>query len=356
MALSAKAPFSTKPYVCRRMAPSNPLPTAALVGAPDQIHRVFGEAGRARLAGFTNLVEGIVDADDSLAERLAGVRWIFSTWGMPRIDDATLEKLPDLEALFYAAGTVKPFAEPLMKRNIRVVSAWRSNAVPVAEFSLAQILLASKNYFGNQRAITGPWTPEIRNTAALPVGEGVWDTPVALLGFGAIGQLTAKLLSQFRFDVRVVDPYADEALLERFGVRRVSLEEAFAECEVVSNHLPNLDSLRGLLNEPLFASMRPHATFINTGRGAQVDEAGLIATLEKRPDLTALLDVTLPEPPVAGSPLYTLRNVQLSTHIAGSIGREVRRMAESAMDEAQALLAGKPLQHEVTLDMLDSMA
>ena len=336
------------------MSDALPKPVAALVGDPFQIDRVYGEAGRARLAELTDLREGVVV--DDFAERLAGVRWVFSTWGMPAFDGPTLDRLPDLEAVFYAAGTVKPFARPLLDRGVRVVSAWRSNGRPVAEFSVAQILLASKDYFANTRAIREPWSDADRGTAALPMGQGVWDTPVALLGFGAIGRLTAELLRPFRVEVRVVDPFASDADLATAGVRRVTMQEAFATCEVVSNHLPNLPSLQRVLDRELFASMLPCATFLNTGRGAQVDEEGLVAVLRERPDLTALLDVTLPEPPVAGSPLYELPNVHLSSHIAGSIGREVHRMAESVLDEAEALLHGRELRHEVRPEMLDSMA
>ena len=74
--------------------------------------------------------------------------------------------------------------------------------------------------------------------------------------------------------------------------------------------------------------MRSDATFINTGRGAQVIERDLIAVLADWPGLTAFLDVTWPEPPEKESPLYALPNVSLSSHIAGSINDEVVRMAD----------------------------
>ena len=98
--------------------------------------------------------------------------------------------------------------------------------------------------------------------------------------------------------------------------------------------------------------MREGAVFINTGRGAQVNEAELIEVLEKRPDLTALLDVMHPEPPEDGSKLYTLPNVRLSTHIAGSINDEVHRMADYMIEELRRYLAGEPLVYEVSESML----
>ena len=93
--------------------------------------------------------------------------------------------------------------------------------------------------------------------------------------------------------------------------------------------------------------MEHGATFLNTGRGAQVNEKELCAALVERPDLNAVLDVQYPEPPKSGSPLYTLPNVQLSSHIAGSCNNEVRRMSDYMLDDLQRYLAGKPLLHTV---------
>jgi phosphoglycerate dehydrogenase-like enzyme len=111
-----------------------------------------------------------------------------------------------------------------------------------------------------------------------------------------------------------------------------------------------------MLNARLFRLMRGGATFINTGRGATVVEADLTAVLQERPDLCALLDVTWPEPPEAGSPLYTLPNVWLSSHIAGSKGDEVRRMADWMIEEYQRCARDGSLRYEVTPQMLERMA
>ena len=98
--------------------------------------------------------------------------------------------------------------------------------------------------------------------------------------------------------------------------------------------------------------MKPHAAFLHTGRGAQVVEADLIEALRAVPTRVAVLDVTWPEPPEEGSLLYTLPNVFLTPHIAGSIGGEVRRMADLVIGDFKHLLAGEPLENEVTREML----
>ena len=114
--------------------------------------------------------------------------------------------------------------------------------------------------------------------------------------------------------------------------------------------------LGGVLNRPLFASMRADATFINTGRGRQVNEADLAAVLAERPDLTALLDVTDPEPPAPDSPFYALPNVHLTSHIAGASNDEVLRMADTMIEEYQRWVDGQPLRYAVTQAMLARMA
>jgi phosphoglycerate dehydrogenase-like enzyme len=116
----------------------------------------------------------------------------------------------------------------------------------------------------------------------------------------------------------------------------------------VSLHTPLLPETRGLIGREHFAAMKPGATFINTSRGEIVREADLIETFSRRTDLTAVLDVTSPEPPVEGSPLYTLPNVVLTPHIAGSTGRECRRMGETMIAEFDRWTAGSPLQCQVT--------
>lgn len=105
-----------------------------------------------------------------------------------------------------------------------------------------------------------------------------------------------------------------------------------------------------------FALMKPDATFLNTARGAVVDEEGMIEVLQNRPDLMAVLDVTYPEPPKPGSPLYTLPNVVLTPHIAGSLNQECRRMGRYAVEECRRYLRGEKLHWQVTEAMAATLA
>ena len=314
---------------------------------------VYGNGRKDCLAQFCDLYPIIISTENFNAhvQNLYSVEVIFSTWGMPTLSAKQLAKLPSLKAVFYAAGSVKAFARPLLERQIHVISGWAANAVPVAEFTVSQILLATKGYFRNIRDCA---TPEGRKKAF--VGVGNYGTIIALLGAGMIGRKVLERLAPFHLKVLVFDPFLSVEDAAQLGVEQVTLEEAFTRGLVVSNHLANVPATKGLLRAAHFRTLHENAVFINTGRGATVIESDLVAVLEQRPDLTALLDVTDPEPPLVDSAFYRLPNVFLSSHIAGSIGGEAGRMADTVIEEFLDWRNGKPLRYAVTLEMLATMA
>lgn len=322
---------------------------------PGAVDHVYGSGRRESLAQRVRLhPETVTQAGfRSRRDDLAGIEVVFSTWGMWPLAPDELDALPRLQAVFYAAGSVKGFAGPLLDRGIVLVSGWAANAVPVAEFVLAQILLSCKGYFRNAPAAKNP---ELRREGRCFRGRGAYGETVAIIGAGRIGRTLIALLKPFALKTIVHDPRLTEREARDLGVEKVCLEDAFRRGYVVTNHAADLPSTRGMLHAGLFAAMRRDATFINTGRGAQVIEPDLVRVLEDRPDLTALLDVTDPEPPAEDSPLYRLPNTRLSSHIAGSIGDEVLRMADTILEEFDRWERGDPLRFRVTPDMLAWMA
>ncbi len=285
-------------------------------------------------------------------EKFKNTEYVFSTWGMSVFTESEIkEYLPSLKAVFYGAGSVQFFARPFLNCGVKVFSSWAANAVPVAEYTVALVVLANKGFF---KVMKYKDHPAARTTHELYPGN--YNVKIGIIGAGMIGKLVIEMLKSYRFDVLVFDPFLPDEKAAELGVEKVSLEAVFEECQVVSNHLANNEQTKGMLNGPLFEKMLPYATFINTGRGAQVVEAELINTLKSRPDLTAILDVTYPEPPVADSELYTLQNCILTPHIAGSAGYEVQRMGKYMEDEYENLINNKPCKYEVTLEMLKTMA
>lgn len=275
---------------------------------------------------------------------------IFSGWGMPRMDENLLAQFSNLRAIFHAAGSVKSFAtDALWARGIRVSSAVEKNAIPVAEFTVSQIIFCLKH--GWQRVRDVRATREYsRHDKNMP---GAYRSKIGLLSLGHTGRLVAKHLRQILdVDVIAFDPFVSEKEAAELGVRLVNLETVFASADVVSCHTPLLPSTTGMIRSVHFASMRPGATFINTARGKVVNEADLVAVFSERTDLFALLDVTDPEPPQPDSPLYSLNNVVITPHIAGSLGHECRRLGRMMVDEFRRYTNGAPLLGEVIPDHL----
>ena len=314
---------------------------------------VFGQGRRERIAALTDLYPHVIHAGnfDEHAGKLADVEVIFATWGMMNFTAVQRAKLPKLRTVFYAAGNVKAFAPSLIENGITLVSAWAINAIPPAEMCLSQILLSLRGYFRTMRQYR-----ELKNFEAKKYWRpGVQDETIGLIGLGYIGSLLRQKLCDYPLKVIAHDPFLTDARAKELDVTPVSLEDVFAKSYIVSNHIPDLETTRGVLGKRLFASMRDGATFINTGRGGQVVEADMIAVLKARPDLTALLDVTSPEPPPADSDLWRLPNVMISPHIGGTTGHEVVRLADCVIEEFEAWQAGKPLRYEVTREIFKTM-
>lgn len=288
-------------------------------------------------------------------EAFSEVEYIFSTWGMPVMSEEEIKRcFPRLKCVFYAAGSVQAFARPFLACGVRVFSAWAANAVPVVEYTLAQIILANKGFFAHSREMK----KGNREAGKLMRDSypGNYGENVGIIGVGMIGSQVAERLKGYKLNVLAFDPFLSDERAEALGIRKVSLDELFSTCRVISNHMANNEQTKGMLNYGYFSKMMPYSTFINTGRGAQVVEDDLVKVLEERPDVTAILDVTYPEPPAAGHAFYSLPNCFLTPHIAGSLMNETHRMAEYIVEEYGRYIAGERCLYEVSEKMLETMA
>ena len=281
---------------------------------------------------------------------LAEADVIFSGWGMAKMDDAFLAAAPRLKAVFYGAGSIRGFAtDAAWDRGILVTSAYAANAIPTAEYALSQILFSLKRGWFYALAVKR----DGRYPKREPV-PGAYQSEVGLVSLGMIGSCVARLLQPF--DVRVLAYTSSEEKAASLGAERCSLEEVFARSDVVSMHTPWLKETEGMITGEHFAAMKPNATFINTARGAVVREGEMIEVLRERTDLFAVLDVTYPEPPEPGSPLYTLPNVVLTPHIAGSLSGECRRMGGYVVEELKRYLCGEPQLWPISREQAATLA
>ena len=282
---------------------------------------------------------------------LSNVKYIFSGWGGPELNTEFLSAAPLLEVVFYGAGSIRGIVtDESWERGVRITSAYAANGVPVVEFTLAQIFLCLKKAY-QQAAMY----KQKKIWYRLPV-PGSYHSTVGIISLGMIGQMLAEQLLKFDVEVIAYDPFLKTEQARKLRVEMVSLEEVFQRSDVVTLHTPWLPETEGMITGRYFQMMKQNASFINTARGAVVNEQEMIRELQDRPDLFAVLDVTHPEPPLEDSLLYSLPNVFLTPHIAGSMDRECQRMGQVMVDELRLYMAGKPMRYEIFSEQAKTLA
>ena len=319
---------------------------------PKQISSVYDETQRAFLRSKFSVPEKVYNKNEISALSDADV--IFTTWGMPCLSvDEIKDNLPSLKAVFYAAGSVKYFAKPFFDAGVRIFSAWKANAIPVAECAVSEILLSAKGFWYLTERCKSDYEKMRIKKEVFP---GNYGAKIGILGYGAIARLVVGELLRHNLEIYVFAPEFGDEEERKTGAHKASLEWIFSHCDVISNHIADNTETKGILGKNLLYLLSPYSTFINTGRGAQLDERALAEKLELDETVTAVLDVTCPEPPVKDSPLYKLKNVILTPHFAGSSGQEVHRLAQYMIDDALRYNKNEPVLYEVVVSMLSRMA
>lgn len=301
-------------------------------------------------------LDTIADIDVTLvAERLddpglplAETEVLITGWGCPPLDQALLAAAPRLRAVLHAAGSVKSLVSPACwERGLLVSSAADANAVPVAEYTVGAILLAGKGIF----TLSERYRRERSFTLAeIQPSVGNNGRRVGIVGASRIGRKVIGLLAPYDLDLCLYDPYTSVE-----GIRQVPLDELLRRSDIVSLHAPATPETTHMMDRDRLALMPDGAVLINTARGSLVDTDALVDEL-KSGRLSAILDVTEPEPLPPHSPLFELPNVFLTPHLAGSHGNELARMGAVVLDELERLAAGLPLEHQVTFDDLERVA
>jgi phosphoglycerate dehydrogenase-like enzyme len=332
-------------------------PETVLAMTPDLPKRLFSPAGLHRLQTVANIDPGVVLSDLRSARSraaLARAEIILSGWGCPPVDEAVLRAAPALRAIVHAGGGVKGHVTPACwERGILVSTAAAANAVPVAEYTLAMILLANKDIRRMAKAYEQR-RGRVDLLAEFP-GVGNYGKTVGIIGASRVGRRVVELLRPFALDVLVSDPYLDERAAERLGAELRELDELLTASDVVSVHAPALPSTRHLIDARRLALLRDGATLINAARGSLIDQDALVAELVSG-RIDAVIDVTEPEVLPPDSPLYELPNVVLTPHVAGALGVEVLRLGDSAIDEIGRYAVGEPFAHPVTRADLERVA
>jgi len=332
-------------------------PKAALAMSPEAAEAVLDPGVLAALREVCDLAPGPI-LDDFTTEHartvLREVEVLVTGWGCPPLDAAVLDVAPRLRAVVHAAGTVRGHVtEECWDRGIEVSSAAAANALPVAEYTVAMILLTGKRVLERAREFRATRSGD--DWLGSPRDVGNFGRTVGILSASMIGRRVVELLRPYDLRVLLHDPYLAAEDAAALGVETVGLGELFARGDVVSVHTPLLPETRGLVSGSLIESMRPGAVLINTARGAVVDQDAL-AGAAARGQVRAVLDVTDPEVLPPDHPLWDCDDVLITPHLAGSQGNELRRLADSAVSEVGRWAAGVGFAHPVRRERLAFLA
>jgi (S)-sulfolactate dehydrogenase len=216
-------------------------------------------------------------------------------------------------------------------RGMQVIPATGANALSVAEYVIGAAMLLLRGAYQHTAAVAaGQWP---RN--ALSNGREIGGKTLGLIGFGSIGQLTARLAQGVGMDVIAFDAMmdADHPAYAASGVRAAGLDEVISAADVVSLHVPLVDSTRKLFDASRLASMKRGAVLVNSARGGIVDEAALAAALKSGALGGAAIDVFGVEPLPASEAFNDCPNLLLTPHIAGVSAESNQRVSELIADK-----------------------
>ncbi|SDR24456.1 hydroxyacid dehydrogenase [Thermostaphylospora chromogena] len=329
-------------------------PSAAFAMRPELLPELFPSDLLDRLSRVASLRPRVIDVFDGPLD----AEILITGWGCPRIDAAVLDGAPRLRAVVHAAGSVKGhLAREVFDRGIAVSSAAEANALPVAEYTIAMLVLAAKRVIPRAREYAAHgWSGDALPGVATPGDSGgLTGAVVGVVGASRVGRLVMDRLRGYGARILLSDPYVTPAEAERAGARLVPLDELCRQAELVTVHAPELPQTRGMFDDRRLSLLRDGAVVINTARGSLIDTDALVRHCATG-RIQAVLDVTDPEPLPPGHPLLSMPGVLVTPHISGARGRELRRLGEFAVAEVERYVSGRPFKGAVHAADLDRIA
>lgn len=227
----------------------------------------------------------------------------------------------------------------IMDRGLQLSYTPGRNRVAVAEYTIGlMIAMARKITISAEGLHKGDHTspakddiydvPNVKNVTFGPldekhpftdygIGFELYGKKLGIAGFGAIGREVAKRAQAFGMEILAYDPYLDDEKIEATGAKACDLDTMLANADIVSIHLPVLDSTRNIVNKDWFSKMKKTAYVVNTARAAVIDQRDFVEALQNGDIAGAAVDVYWQEPVPINHPLLKMRNVVCTPHMAG---------------------------------------
>lgn len=289
---------------------------------------------------------------EQLKDMLKEYDAVLTGWGTSMLDQEVLAGNDRLKLIVHTGGSVGNLVDSYAYENgIRVFSGNRMYAESVAEGTIAYMMMALRrlpDYLDNVKG--GGWRTES------DIWEGLFDKTVGIIGLGTISRFLIQFLQPYRVKIKLFSHHAAEPeFLEKYHCQMASLDEIFAECDIVSVHSALNTENRGLIGKKHFQMLRDGALFLNTSRGDVLDEEALIEEL-KTNRFRAVLDVYHQEPLAEDSPLRSLPNVYALPHMAGPTLDRREWITKALIDEMTGFFAGREkFELEITGELAKRM-
>ena len=283
---------------------------------------------------------------DELGSALKNADVVITGWGQPLI---TKDNIGNVKLIVHTGGTVGGIVDiGVFDLGVKVLSGNNYYAESVAEGTLSYMLYALRN-MGHYGSIMkkGEWTWEAKT-------EGLIGQSIGIVSYGAISSRLIPKLRLFTDKIKVYSTHEDNELAKREGFSYATLDEIFATCKIVSVHTAKNPETYHMINKKHFDLLLDGALFINTSRGAVIDEAALIDAL-KQNRFKALLDVYETEPPKEDNELKNLDNVMLFPHMAGPTYDMRERITGYLIDDIVRFEKGEKPQNEITKEIAIQM-
>jgi len=284
-------------------------------------------------------------ADPSVRAALGVAEVVVTGTGTALLTEADLDAAPRLRLLVHAAGSLRPvIGEYGYERGLVLAAHAGENAVPVAEYTVAMMLLELKGVRRAEQLYR-------RRRGAIDV-DGLLEQAgnhrrrIGIVSASRIGRRVIELLRCTDHTIQLYDPLLQPAEASALGAIPVDLDALMATSDLVSIHAPLLPATHHLIDRRRLGLLKDGAILVNTARGAIVDQQALVDELVSG-RIRAVVDVTEPEVPEPESPLWDLENLVLTPHVAGSRGLELRRIGEAVVGDIAAHRAGVPLASAV---------
>lgn len=260
------------------------------------------------------------------------------------LDAKAIAALPDLRCILVAATGVNMVDVAAAKAAGIVVcnaQGYAGTAVPQQVFAL--LLQLTNHIQSYHRAVQqGAWSQSPQFCLHLQPIEELAGKTMTLLGYGDLGQATARLAEAFGMKVLIAERHDTTEI--RIG--RTAFEAALRQADVLSLHCPLTEATAKLINAKTLSWMKPTALLINTARGGLIDETALAKALTTGTIAGAALDVLSIEPPASDHPLLsnTLPNLIITPHVAWASRQAMQRLVVQLSENLQAFLAQQPIR------------